>query len=138
MTKYVLIDTGPLVAMLREDDEHHNLAVSSGSSLAYPFVTSWAVLAEAAWLLRKLPNGLDELLRLVELGMIEPRHIPVGAIRSIRSRFANYRDLRPQLADLTLCWLAKQVSSSVIFTFDRRDFLVYRTKSGNAFAITPE
>jgi toxin HigB-1 len=61
----ILVDTGPLVALLRPDDASHQACIVVAQSLAYPFFTSWPVITEAAWLLRKTPGGVSKLLEQI-------------------------------------------------------------------------
>jgi predicted nucleic acid-binding protein len=49
-----------------------------------------------------------------------------------------YKALRPQLADAVLIHLADREQIDTIFTLDRRDFSVYRTKRGGRFRLLPE
>jgi len=48
-----------------------------------------------------------------------------------------YRDIRPQLADAALVYLAGREGIDTIFTLDRRDFGVYRSTHKRAFRIVP-
>jgi uncharacterized protein len=137
MSDRVLVDAGPLVALLRADDSRHADAVAQALRLTYPFYTSWAVITEAAWLLRNVTNGLDRLLEYIESGLLVPIEIPRTAMPWIRTCAARYGSLRPQIADLTICWLAEVEDIDVIFTFDRRDFVVYRKSNGAHFDIVP-
>src|SRR4029077_20261826 len=57
----VLIDTGPIVALHSEDDEHHERCRQTLRALTPPLFTCWPVLTEAAWLLRTRPRTLARL-----------------------------------------------------------------------------
>ena len=57
MNQPVLVDTGPLVALLDRRDEYHVWAVEQLSGLRPPFLTCEAVIAEAFHLLRRLPEA---------------------------------------------------------------------------------
>ena len=48
-----------------------------------------------------------------------------------------YQDIRPQLADAALVYLAGRERIDTIFTLDRRDFAVYRSTRNRAFRIVP-
>jgi predicted nucleic acid-binding protein len=45
--------------------------------------------------------------------------------------------MRPQLADVSLVYLAGRERIETIFTLDRRDFSIYRTSRGRSFRILP-
>jgi predicted nucleic acid-binding protein len=60
------------------------------------------------------------------------------AIRWIAAYAEQYESLRPQLADLSLIYLAERHRIQYIFTLDRRDFLVYRSPSGQPYRLLPE
>jgi len=49
----------------------------------------------------------------------------------------SYADLRPDLADLTLDYVAGRDGFQTVFTLDRRDFTVYRDRRGQAFKLIP-
>ncbi|HEV2056732.1 MAG TPA: hypothetical protein VGV06_16445 [Methylomirabilota bacterium] len=46
---------------------------------------------------------------------------------------ARYADREIDFADATLVWLAELVNTLDVMTIDRRDFQVYRPRSGKAF-----
>lgn len=134
----VLIDTGPLVALLNERDAAHGRCAAAVRDLPQPMITSWAVLAEAAWLLRSEHDGLIRLLALLDGGVIQCPEIDSGASRKLIELAEKYADLSPQLADLTLLWLSEEEGIETIFTLDRRDFSVYRKAGGQPFSLLPE
>jgi predicted nucleic acid-binding protein len=134
----VLVDTGPLVAILSQDDQYHELCVQTLKELPAPLFTCWPVITEAAWLLREHPPATERLLRSLSAGFL--RLLPVegteaGIVADIMMRYA---DLRPQLADATLVHLAIREIIGTIFTLDRRDFSVYRGVRRKPFRIVPE
>jgi len=57
---------------------------------------------------------------------------------AIDKLLVRYRDQSPQLADLTLVYLAQREDLETIFTLDRRDFSVFRKKGKSGFRLLPE
>ena len=97
-----------------------------------------AVLTEACWLLRDVPQAVSQLMLEVERAVVLPLDLDRNAYPWLRSFFAKYHDLRPQFADATLCYLAEREGIETVFTLDRRDFLVYRNTRSRPFRLTPE
>jgi hypothetical protein len=134
----VLVDTGPLVAILSDHDAHHDACTQQLRSIRAPLLTCWPVLTEAAWLLRNNPDAVDDLIRSIGSGFLHVLDIQpteCGAIADIMDR---YRDLPAQLADAMLMHLAQREQTDVIFTLDRRDFTVYRLPNGRPVRIIPD
>jgi uncharacterized protein len=137
-TDRVLVDAGPLVALLSARDAAHVACTAAVGSLAKPLISSWAVLAEAAWLLRNTHGGLTALLRLVSENVVACPALDDQAANWIAERVVRYADLKPQLADLTLLHLADREQIATIFTLDRRDFLVFKTAANESFRLIPD
>lgn len=137
MTEPVLIDTGPLYAILDRRDEHHRACVETLRSLEGPLLSCWPVITEAAWLLRGKPNELERLLRLVAAGKLKLLELGPDSAEWIAAFLSRYRDLPAQLADAALMHLAERERISTIFTLDRRDFSVYRTTGGTSLTLIP-
>src|SRR5689334_24758986 len=79
MAERVVVDAGPLVALLRQDDQHHEKCRAAASQLPAPFFTTWLVIAESAWLLRKVPDGVPRLLDFVSQGLVVCHHLEPAA-----------------------------------------------------------
>jgi hypothetical protein len=66
MSRLILADTGPLVALFNKSDAAHRWAVSRFQEFTEPLATCEAVLTEALHLLRKIPPAHFDLLTLWE------------------------------------------------------------------------
>lgn len=133
----ILIDAGPLVAIANPDEPAHALALKTLSEQPPPILSTWPVLAEAAWLLRKRPDSVHEMLRGFTVGVFELRHLEKDSLSWISRFLQKYEDLGAQLADASLMYVAEQERIDTIFTLDRRDFSVYRTSRNRALKIVP-
>lgn len=133
----VLVDTGPLVAILSSADSHHSICVETLKDVAPPMLTCWPVVTEAAWLLRNFPSAVQRLLASFDTGLLEMLPLDASAVPAIAVLLDRYRRLGAQVADCTLLHLAEREELSTIFTLDRRDFSVYRVGRNRALKIIP-
>jgi predicted nucleic acid-binding protein len=134
----VLVDTGPLVAILRAEDQYHDLCVRTLTQIRDPLLSCWPVITEVAWLLRRHPRAVEKLLLGSAGSFLELAHLSGAEAVPMAEILNRYAGLRPQLADATLVYLAERENVHTIFTLDRRDFSVYRTARKRAFRIIPE
>jgi len=134
----VLVDTGPLVAILSDADEHHEACVEMLHSLPGPLFSCWPVITEAVWLLRRFPTAVDRLLRSLHSGFLEILPLTSLEAEGIAKIINRYANLRPQLADAALVYLAIRDNIDTVFTLDRRDFSVYRGARNRPFKLIPE
>jgi predicted nucleic acid-binding protein len=123
----VLVDTGPIVALLDPSDSARAPCRAALEALGdTALVTTEAVVTEAAYLLDFSADAQKALMLLLASG--RPRVEPVSVAE--RSRLAEliekYRDLPMDYADATLVALAERLGTMRVFTLDRRDFGVYR------------
>lgn len=133
----VLLDTGPMVAIVSRSDAHHERCVEELAELRTPLLTCWPVMVEALWLVRRDPAAVrgifrgfaDNLWALIPLG---PEALPYLAAFLDR-----YQTLGAQLADACLVYLAEREGIDTVFTLDRRDFSVYRYGKNRRLKIIP-
>lgn len=135
--KRVLADTGPLVAIMSRTDEHHGTCVQTLHDLPGPLFSCWPVITEAAWLLRGHAGAVRQLLNSISTGFLELLPIQSGEAAEIATMMEKFRNIRPQLADAALVYLAERDGFDVIFTLDRRDFSVYNAGRKRPFRIIP-
>jgi predicted nucleic acid-binding protein len=135
--KRVLVDTGPLVAILSSTDQHHEICVETLRHLPGPLLSCWPVMTEAAWLLRAYPRAVQQLLRSADSGFLELLPLAGAEAKAIAEVMKSYADIQPQLADAALVYLADREGIDTIFTLDRRDFSVHRSAGKRPFRIVP-
>jgi hypothetical protein len=63
--------------------------------------------------------------------------LDASAISAMASLAKKYADLGPQLADLSLIYVANREQHPIVFTLDRRDFAIYRNEQGQPFRLVP-
>lgn len=121
----VIVDTGPLVALMVRTDDHHDWAVERLRELPPPLLTCEAVLAEVAHLVRRVRHGTDRFVELLTSDLLRvdfdlmAERAPVGRL------LRKYADRPMSLADACLVRLAELNDGSSVFTIDG-DFAVYR------------
>ena len=132
----ILVDTGPLVAILARDDQFHDACVQALNTIPPPLYTCWPVLTEAAWLLRSHPDSIQRLLSSLTSDFLRLLPLDETDAPAVADIMLRYHKLRPQLADATLIHLAERDGIGTIFTVDYRDFSVYRV-SGRPLRLIP-
>lgn len=135
--RHVLVDTGPIVAILSRRDQFHRSCVEALREMPGPLFTCWPVITEAAWLVRHDANAVQKLLDSVSGGLFELVVLDADDAKPIASIMKKYRDIRIQLADAALVHIAARDGLDTIFTLDQRDFSVYRLPRGKTFRIIP-
>ncbi|MGA3026097.1 MAG: PIN domain-containing protein [Bryobacteraceae bacterium] len=133
----VLVDTGPLVAILSSRDSNHRRCVAELQRVRAPLLTCWPVLTEAAWLLRGRPELVLKLLGLPGTDLLRLLPLHESDAPAIGALLKKYRGLRLQLADAALLHLAHREGIESVFTLDVRDFSVMRTQSKRRLRLLP-
>jgi uncharacterized protein len=127
-----------LVAIVREREDAHKKCVAALGELRAPLLTCWPVLTEAAWLLRKEPEGMKTLGGLIKSEAVSLIDLDGDALHWMIAFLDRYASAEAQLADAALMYIAERERIDTVFTLDRRDFSVYRTTDGRALTICPE
>lgn len=122
----VLLDTGPLVALLSADDAAHERARRVFAACAPPFRTCEAVLAEACFLIRKVDRrGPAEVIALGARGVYEVAFQASEHWPAVEALLTRYADRPMSFADACLIRCAEIHEEPRIATFDA-DFAIYR------------
>ena len=134
----VLLDTGPLVAVLDARDQWHAQCASAWPALIDRCVVTEAVVVESCHLALRGQRGaslpLEFLLRagIPIVGIEAPGH------RRILSLMKQYEDVPMDYADATLVAVAEALRLTRVFSLDRRGFRTYRLPGGEGFHLLPE
>lgn len=125
MTRRVVVDTGPLVALLNRGDRCHAWARDTFAEIAPPLLTCEAVLAEAWHLLRRFSRGRDAILDLLARNVIVIAFDLGAEVLSVRKLAAKYASVPMSLADGCLVRMSELYADAAVITLDS-DFSVYR------------
>ena len=127
----IIVDTGPLVALFRAGDEHHESAKTVIESTRALLISTWPVVTEACHFLGR--DAKRALLTFIRRGALRPEPLSVDDVPRLDELLSRYE--RMDFADATLVHLAEKTGVTEIFTIDRRDFEVYRTRTGRRFRL---
>jgi uncharacterized protein len=125
MKSRVIVDTGPLVALLNRADTHHVWVVQQLKDIAPPMITCEAVLAEATYLTRAVPGARAALIEMLGEGFLTIGMALADHHSAILKMVQRYTDVPMSLADACLVRLAEIYPQSPVLTLDS-DFEVYR------------
>jgi len=125
VTKTILVDTGPLVALLNARDRHHEWAKVQFGAIRPPLVTCDAVLTEACYLLRASARGPAAILAMVSRGLLVATFRLAEHAEPVGRLITRYSSVPMDLTDACLVRLSELSEDPVVLTLDK-DFLVYR------------
>jgi uncharacterized protein len=135
--KSVLLDTGCIVALLDRSEQRHEACAAALEEVSAPLVTSEAVIAEACYLLRRLPGASDAVLENVERGIFTLPLSLAERASPVRRLLKKYARLPMDLADACLVDLADELGTGDILTLDS-DFHIYRWGRNRPFRLLAE
>jgi predicted nucleic acid-binding protein len=122
----VLLDAGPIVALLSKNEAEHDRAKRLFSECAAPFRCCESVIAEACFLMRKVnAAGPAEVIALGRKGVYEISFSLRENWISIEALMKKYANRGISLADASLIRCAEIHREDRILTFDS-DFAIYR------------
>jgi predicted nucleic acid-binding protein len=131
----ILLDTGPLVALLSKDDANHDRARRIFAECAPPFRCCEAVVAEACFLMRTVHRaGPVEVVSLASRGVYAVAIAAEQQWGAIEALLEKYSDRPISLADACLIRCAEIHHEPRIATFDA-DFGIYKWARNRKFQI---
>jgi len=125
MKRKVLLDTGPLVALIDKADRDHLWSVEQWAGIEPPMLTCESVISEACFLLDQVGRGADSVLEmLIRRTIVTAFELDENAA-PIRALLKKYSDTPMSVADACLVRMSEQIPGSSILTLDS-DFRGYR------------
>jgi uncharacterized protein len=131
----VLVDAGPLVALLDLADPEHDACVEALRTLREPLLTVWPAFTEAMYLLRGSWRAQKALWSRLETDALTLSPLDETDAPRMRELMEKYRDLPMDLADAALVRVAERDTLTQIFTLDRKRFSLYRPGRRRRFAL---
>jgi predicted nucleic acid-binding protein len=130
-----ILDTGPLVGALDANDQWHGWAAKQFTAIKQPALTCDAVISEACFLLRDVPEARSKVFTLIERGIL--RVLPVlpdesPAVRTLLARYGQRMDY----ADACLVRLSELHRGHKVVTTDAEDFRIYRRFTRQALPLS--
>jgi uncharacterized protein len=133
----ILVDAGPLVALIHADDRHHARCKATLKRIREPLATVWPAVTEAMYLLGFSSKAQEALWCLLEGEAVRTLPLETADLPRMRELMRKYRDLLMDLADAALVRVAEREKIGRILTIDRRDFELYRPRGIHQFTILP-
>ncbi|WP_295453580.1 PIN domain-containing protein [uncultured Thiodictyon sp.] len=125
MTRWAIVDTGPLVAFLDRRERHHAWAVAQMRTLKAPLLVCESVLTEAMFLLSGFPAAREKLMHWLDRGVLEIGFNLADHKQTVTALLLKYQDVPMALADACLVRMTEIHDRHVVFTLDS-DFSIYR------------
>ena len=134
----ILVDAGPLIAIIDRGEPDHRICVEALSSLTGPMLTTWPALTEAIYLLGRAggwpaQEALWKLLARDDLQLVD---LDQSLLRRTRALMKKHVDVPMDLADATLVAAAEKLKLNRILTLDS-DFQIYRLAGKRYFEVIP-
>ena len=130
----LILDTGPLVALLKRRDQHHRWAWDQWERMEAPLFTCEPVVAEACFLVQGLEGGSAAVLDFVRRSVFDLSFRVAEESSVIAGLMRKYGDVPMSLVDGCLVRMAERHTDGVVVTLDN-DFKVTGRTGVNSFRL---
>ncbi len=134
MVASVVLDAGPLVALLDRNDPHHHWVLTQLELLDEPMITCEAVLSESAFLLEGQDPGYRRLNGLIKDQVVRLAFDLDDHFNAVSALMAKYQNIPMSLADACLVRMSELHDRTRVFTLDS-DFKFYRRHGRQAIPL---
>ncbi len=125
MKQSVIIDAGPLVALVNARDTYHEWTSEQLKGFVGPMLTCESAVSEALFLLRAVYGGGSKITGLLVSGGLEIGFSLAAELQSVCDLIKKYADVPMSLADACLVRMSEMYSKYKMMTLDK-DFRIYR------------
>ena len=133
----LIVDTGPLVALLDATDPEHERCRELLDQVGEPRLVPVCVLVEVEYLLRPWPEAFPAPLAEFEAGALDLLEPPAPWSLRAGELLDRHRDLPVGLVDATVVAATEMLAESKLATLDRRHFTVVRPAHTAALTLLP-
>jgi predicted nucleic acid-binding protein len=98
----ILVDAGPLIGIMKTDDQHHAACTAALKRISQPLGTVWPVVTEAIHLLSGLPRAQDAIWEMILENTIQLLPLGFADVARIRELMRKYANRPMDLADAAL------------------------------------
>lgn len=135
----MIIDTGPLVAALDADDDHHEECVRLLAVAQRPLRVPCPVLTEVCYFVEREQGAGAEasFLGSVADGEFDLLHTDAADLGRMAELVRTYHDLPLGAVDASVVALAERHRDYHIATLDRRDFHIVRPAGDRTLTLYP-
>ncbi|MBA3503844.1 MAG: PIN domain-containing protein [Myxococcota bacterium] len=125
MTAVVLVDAGPLVALIDRTQRHHAWVSETIKRFRNPLVSCDGAIAEATHLLGPGKAGCRALMDMLERGTVTSVFELQPHVRRVSELMRRYQDVPMSFAAACLVRMTELHADVLVWTLDS-DFRVYR------------
>lgn len=133
----LIIDTGPLVALLDATDPDHERCADLLQGSTEQRVVPVCVLVEVEYMLRPWPKAFGALLAEFDASGLELLDLPARWLLRAGELVDRYRDLPLGLVDATVVAATEMLTEPKLATLDHRHFSVVRPAHITALTLLP-
>jgi uncharacterized protein len=135
----IVVDTGPIVALLNDRDDHHERCRDFLAHYPGPLLVPTTVFTEVCMLVERRRGTRAELAFLsdVRSGLFTLLESTSADLDRISELVETYADLPLGTVDASVIALAERLNLPAVATLDRRHFSVIRPRNVPAFELLP-
>jgi predicted nucleic acid-binding protein len=122
----ILVDTGPIVALLNRQDRYHRWTTDQMAILRPPLHTCESVLSEGCFRLQQAGLDASGIFELIDRKVLVISFELKTEFSRVADLMRKYSNLPIDLADACLVAMAEKIPETRVLTLDG-DFLIYRT-----------
>jgi predicted nucleic acid-binding protein len=135
----VVVDTGPLYALIDHDDSWHNRVVKWWRANGERVVVPVCVLSEVCFLLhtRISPDAEASFVNAIADGEFEIEPLEHEDFERIDAIMTKYADLELNFVDAAVAATAERLDAATLLTTDRKHFSAIQPRHASAFQLSP-
>ena len=133
----VVLDSGPLIALLNPNDPRHRHCRDWFASFDGEMILPAPVLTEVCWHLESWPDIEAAFVRSAARGEFTLVELDAALLERAADLVAQYRDFPLGSTDASVIAIAERFSVREIATLDHRHFRAIRPQHIEAFALVP-